>query len=411
MQHNTSFDIKSLLAPAAASGGSAWAAASGGPAAISFGGGLPDPETFPIEELRAAADQVLRQDGKAALQYGGLMGFEGLRQLLAERHQRADGRAISPEQVTLTSGSSHAISLACFAFAAPGDTVLVEAPTFAGSLRAIRSYGARIESAPVDGQGIVVEHLEKTLKRLHAAKRRPKLLYTIPDFHNPAGVTLGLERRKRLVELAQRWGFLVLEDAAYGDLRYDGEPLPSLFALDGSGAVLKLGSFSKIMAAGFRLGWAAGHPDAIAALNAVRHDMGVSAFGARTVAGYAAGGRLGRHIQRLRVHYRAKRDRMASALGEHCAPYVRYAVPEGGFFIWLELAQGVDPDRLARAAAEESVGYVPGTAFFANGEGRRNVRLAFSFAPLDDIDRGIEQLGRALARSAQGPLGPSTSSG
>jgi len=392
-------DIKALLAPAAASGGSAWAAAPGGPVAISFGGGLPDPVTFPAEEIELAMKRVLRQDAAAALQYGGLMGFEGLRERIAAKVRREDGRTIGADQVTLTAGSSHAISLACFAFVSPGDSVLVEAPTFAGSLRAIRSYGARIVSVPVDEHGLSIDGLEARLAELRTAGRRPKLLYTIPNFHNPSGATMTTERRRRLVELAREWGLLIVEDDAYGDLRYEGEPAPSLFSLDEAGLVLKLGSFSKVLAAGLRLGWAAGHPDAVAALVSVRHDMGVSPLIARTVAGYAAGGGLERHIQRLVAHYRAKRDLMVAALGEHCAPYVRFATPAGGFFIWLALAEGVDPDRLAEAAAQESVGYVPGTAFFADGGGRRNVRLAFSFAPSDDIERGIAALGRALARS------------
>lgn len=395
-----SFDVRRLLTPAASAGGSSWAAQPGRPVAISFGGGLPDPVTFPVDDLAAAAERVLRNHGAAALQYGGLVGFEGLRDYIAAKVRRDDQRAISPDQVVLTSGSSHAISLACFAFVSSGDTVLVEAPTFAGSLRAIRSYGAHLAPVPVDEGGLSVEALERQLRALQASGRPPKLLYTIPNFQNPAGVTMSLDRRRRVVQLAQQWGFLVLEDDAYGDLRYEGPALPSLFSLDDSGLVLKLGSFSKVLAAGLRLGWAAGHPDAVNALVAVRHDMGVSPLLARIVADYAGAGNLDPHIQRLRAHYRAKRDRLVAALGEHCAPWVRFRTPQGGFFVWLALAEGVDPDRLAQETADESVGYVPGPAFFADGGGRSHVRLAFSFTPMDDIERGVAALGRALARSA-----------
>ncbi|MEE9285841.1 MAG: PLP-dependent aminotransferase family protein [Dehalococcoidia bacterium] len=391
-------DVRSLLTRAAGLGPSSWAAAPGRPMAISFGGGLPDPATFPIDDLVADVGTVLRRDGAAALQYGGLVGYDGLREYIADRTGRADGRAIDAGNVVLTTGSAHALSLACFAFVEPGDTVLIEAPTFAGSLRAIRSYGGRLVPVSVDEAGLSVDDLEEKLASLKAEGRRPKLLYTIPNFHNPAGVTLVEDRRRRLVQLAQEWHFLIAEDDAYGELRYDGDPLPSLFALDDSGLVLKLGSFSKVLAAGLRMGWAVGHPEVVGAMTSVRHDMGVSPLVARTIAEFATD-KLGPHIQRLIEHYRRKRDAMVAALGEHCAPWVRFTTPEGGFFLWLELAPEVDPDALAQAAADEDVGYVPGTSFYADGGGRRNLRLAFSFVPSDDIERGIAGLGRALARS------------
>ena len=393
-----SVDIRSLMTGAAGAAPSSWAAAPGRQVAISFGGGLPDPATFPIEELIADVATVLRRDGDSALQYGGLVGYDGLRESIAERSRRADGRAVDGGNVVLTTGSAHALSLACFAFVSAGDTVLIEAPTFAGSLRAIRSYGGRLVTVSVDERGMSVDDLEEKLAALKAEGRRPKLLYTIPNFHNPAGVTMSLERRRRLVRLAQEWQFLIVEDDAYGDLRYDGEPLPSLFALDDSGLVLKLGSFSKILAAGLRMGWAIGDPEVVGALTSVRHDMGVSPMVARTIAEFSKV-RLEPHIQRLIAHYRGKRDRMVAALGERCAPWVRFTTPEGGFFLWLELAPEVDPDALAQATADEDVGYVPGTSFFADGDGRRNLRLAFSFVPSDDIERGIAGLGRALSRS------------
>lgn len=395
-------DFKALLARGAQAGPSSWAAAPGRPVAISFGGGLPDPSTFPIEDLVEATERVLRRDGAAALQYGGLFGYEGLRDYIAERVRRDDGNAVEREQVLLTSGSAQAFSLACFAFVDPGDTVIVEAPTFPGSLRALRAYGADLVGIPVDEGGMQMERLEEKLAQLQARGVRPKLLYTIPNFHNPAGVTLALDRRRRLVELAQDTGMLIVEDDAYGDLRYEGEALPSLLSLDDSGIVIKLGSFSKVLAAGLRLGWAVGPPDAIAAMTSVRHDMGVSPFVARLVAEYASMGRLESHIREITGVYRAKRDRMLSALGEYCGPWVRWRRPEGGFFLWLELAAQVDPDRLAGALADEGVGYVPGTAFYADGGGRGQLRLAFSYVPSTDIERGIVNLGRALARSVDG---------
>ena len=393
-------DIRSLLSPSAQAGSSSWSAAPGRTTGIIFGGGLPDPETFPIDELVRAAETALRED-QWALQYGGVYGYEGLRGLLIEKIQDSDGVPLELEQIVLTSGSAQALSLACFAFLAPRDVVIVEAPTFAGSLRAIRSYGADLAVVPVDEHGLDVDNLEDLLERLAERERRPKLLYTIPNFHNPTGVTLSLRRRERLTALAARYRFVIVEDDAYGDLRYDGAPLPSLLSLDEAGLVVKMGSFSKIAAPGLRLGWAAGDAEAIAALTSVRHDMGTSAFIARTVYHFAKDGRLATHVEGLIEHYRRKRDAMLDALDEHCAGYASWRRPDGGFFVWLTLPRGVTARKLGAHAADEGVGFVAGGAFYDANGGERSLRLAFSHLPLDDIERGVAALGRALRRCAE----------
>ena len=393
-------DIRSLLSPSAQAGSSSWSAAPGRTTGIIFGGGLPDPETFPIDELARAAETALRED-QWALQYGGVYGYEGLRGLLIEKIQDSDGVPLELEQIVLTSGSAQALSLACFAFLAPRDVVIVEAPTFAGSLRAIRSYGADLAVVPVDEHGLDVENLEDLLERLAERGRRPKLLYTIPNFHNPTGVTMSLRRREKLAALAARYRFVIVEDDAYGDLRYEGAPLPSLLSLDEAGLVVKMGSFSKIAAAGLRLGWAAGDAEAIAALTSVRHDMGTSAFIARTVYHFAKDGRLATHVEGLIEHYRRKRDAMLDALDEHCAGYASWRRPEGGFFVWLTLPHGVTARKLGAHAADEGVGFVAGGAFYDANGGERSLRLAFSHLPLGDIERGVAGLGRALRRCAE----------
>ena len=397
---SSAVDIRSLLSPSALGGSSSWSAAPGRTTAITFGGGLPDPETFPIDDLARAAETALRED-QWALQYGGLYGYEELRGLLAERTRETDGVALDLEQIVLTSGSAHALSLACFAFLAPRDVVIVEAPTFAGSLRAIRSYGADLAVVPIDEDGLDVDNLEELLERLAERDRQPKLLYTIPNFHNPTGVTMSLRRREKLAGLAARYRFIVAEDDAYGDLRYEGASLPSLLSLDETGLVLKLGSFSKIAAAGLRLGWAAGDAEAVAALTSVRHDMGTSAFIARTVYHFAKGGRLATHVEGLIDHYRRKRDATLDALDEHCAGYASWRRPEGGFFVWLTLPRGMTTRKLGAYAADEDVGFVPGSAFYNANGGERSLRLAFSHLPLEDIERGIAGLGRALRRCAE----------
>ena len=393
-------DIRSLLSPSAQAGSSSWSAAPGRTTGIIFGGGLPDPETFPIDELARAAETALRED-QWALQYGGVYGYEGLRGLLIEKIQDSDGVPLELEQIVLTSGSAQALSLACFAFLAPRDVVIVEAPTFAGSLRAIRSYGADLAVVPIDEHGLDVDNLEDLLERLTERERRPKLLYTIPNFHNPTGVTMSLRRRERLAALAARYRFVIVEDDAYGDLRYEGAPLPSLLSLDEAGLVVKMGSFSKIAAAGLRLGWAAGDAEAIAALTSVRHDMGTSAFIARTVYHFAKDGRLATHVEGLIEHYRRKRDAMLDALDEHCAGHASWRRPEGGFFVWLTLPHGVTARKLGAHAADEGVGFVAGGAFYDANGGERSLRLAFSHLPLGDIERGVAGLGRALRRCSE----------
>ena len=393
-------DIRSLLSPSAQAGSSSWSAAPGRTTGIIFGGGLPDPETFPIDELVRAAETALRED-QWALQYGGVYGYEGLRGLLIEKIRDSDGVPLELEQIVLTSGSAQALSLACFAFLAPRDVVIVEAPTFAGSLRAIRSYGADLAVVPVDEHGLDVDNLEDLLERLTERERRPKLLYTIPNFHNPTGVTMSLRRRERLAALAARYRFVIVEDDAYGDLRYEGAPLPSLLSLDEAGLVVKMGSFSKIAAAGLRLGWAAGDAEAIAALTSVRHDMGTSAFIARTVYHFAKDGRLATHVEGLIEHYRRKRDAMLDALDEHCAGYASWRHPEGGFFVWLTLPRGVTARKLGAHTADEDVGFVAGGAFYDANGGERSLRLAFSHLPLGDIERGVAGLGRALRRCSE----------
>ena len=395
-------DLQALFSRAAQATPIAPARANTGPPrapAISFGGGIPDPASFPLVDLQAAAAEVLSGEGIEALEYGGPYGYEGLRELIAAQ-ARARGEDVQKDQVLITVGSSQALSLACFSLLNPGDAVVLEMPSFSGSIRAIRSYGVELVALPLDGQGIDLSTLEQHLHDLGRHSVRAKLLYTIANFHNPAGVTMTAARRHALVDLAQRWGFLVVEDDAYGDLRYEGAPEPSLLSLDRTGSVLKMGTFSKTLAPGLRLGWALGSRDLIANLASARHDMGVSPLLARLVARYMEDGRLDAHIQKVISVYRAKRDAMLASLDKHCSRFATWTRPQGGFFMWLTLKDGVDPDRLADAAANEGVGFVPGGAFFTDGAGRDYVRLAFSQASLQDIDVGIAAFGRALARAA-----------
>ncbi len=399
MEPETSERLKSLLSRAAL----ASPAAVGGPASpnVGFGSGFPDPAYFPLDGLADAARHVLEHDGAAALQYtADFAGDAGLRDLIAQKVLREDERSIERAQVILTSGGSQALSLLFFALVDPGDVVLVESPTYGRMLTALRQYGATLVSIPVDEHGMRVDELERALGHLSDRSQRPKVLYTIPTFHSPTGTCMAPDRRRRLVDLARSWNFVVAEDDTYRELRFEGVDLPSLFSLDQSGLVVRIGTFSKLLAPGIRLGWAAGHEELVARVAGVRHDLGASPWIAKTVARFLAEGHLERHVQELVRVYRGKRDRMAAALGEHCGGLASWRTPQGGFHLWLELASRVDPEKLAAEAAAEGVRYLPGPAHYASGGGERNIRLAFSQPTLEEIDSGIAALGRALARSA-----------
>jgi len=364
---------------------------------ISFGGGVPDPSSLPIKELRKAIDEVLELEPAAALQYGGGYGFEGLRQVLAERAASSEGLEIVADWFVITSGSSQALQLVCSTLLDPGDMVLVERPSFSGSLWTIRTHEAQIVGIPVDAQGMQVEVLEATLKKLAKNKKQPKFLYTIPDFHNPTGATLSLERRHALVALAKRYELLIVEDIAYRELRYDGVEPPSLFSVAQGQGVIQMGTFSKVMASGLRLGWAMAEPSVVAHLVGIRTDMGTSPFLARVVARYLQVDSFSKHLEEVRAIYSHKLNSLVQALEEHCPEEFQWTKPEGGFFLWLQMSGGGDALALLRRGYQEGVSFVPGANFYSDKPERDKVRLAFSFLSPAEIQEGVHRLSRAVS--------------
>jgi 2-aminoadipate transaminase len=370
-----------------------------------FAGGKPDPLSFPYNELAAATSEVLHTDGAEALTYGDAQGFAPLRALIARKYQHYEGLTVDPSQIVVTNGSSDAIRLVCDALLVPGDTVLIEAPTFSGSLRTLQGHGADLVGLPMDGDGIIVAEMERVIERERAAGKRPKLLYTIPTFQNPAGSTMPRDRREALLAVAARTGLVVLEDDAYGDLRCEGEFVPSLFALDQSGVVVRTGTLSKILGAGLRTGWLVAQPALVQAVLRVKYDGGTNPFVTRVATAYLRD-HIEEHVAELIAIYRAKRDAMLESLEEHVGREegAWWSRPAGGFFIWVRLPASVDPAELADACAARGVAYVPGPAFFSNWqadwpEADRFIRLAFSYAQPDEIREGIAQLGRAMLES------------
>ena len=378
------------------------------PGMISFAGGLPDPDGFPVSAFADCAD-VLSRDGRQVLQYGASEGYPPLReQLLAMMAERL-GFDLAPEQLLITSGSQQAVDLIARALLDPGDVVIVEAPAYPGTIHCLRNAGARFACVPCDGDGMRVDELPSVVQRVEtAAGRRPKLIYSVPDFSNPSGASMSLARRRRLVELAAELGIPVLEDDPYGRLRYAGETLPSLKRLTGPAPhVVYASSFSKVLAPGVRVAWTVGSPELTRAMVLMRQgeDLCTSTVTQALVAEYSRRGLLERHLDTILEIYSAKCRALQEALERHLPPgAATWTVPEGGFFFWLELARGSARELFDRAVAE-GVAFVPGAAFFPDpdeqvGEvhrGDRFARLCFTFADPPAIDEGCRRLARAIA--------------
>ncbi|MBI2914797.1 MAG: PLP-dependent aminotransferase family protein [Firmicutes bacterium] len=370
---------------------------------ISFAGGLPGPDVFPVHQIGAATGRVLSRFGAQALQYSTTEGYEPLREMIAG-HGTLGGLASSPGNVLITSGSQQALDLLGKIFIDPGDRVVVESPTYLGALQAWNAYGAQYLAVPSDEQGMVTDggQLEDALMA------GPKFIYVMPSFQNPAGTTLPLHRRTRLLELARRYGVPIVEDDPYSHLRYEGEHLPALVALDGNhpsgsrscynGCVIYLSTFSKILAPGLRLAWVAAPPEIIRKLVLAKQGADLHTGTLTQMVAYEAArdGFLDRHIDLIRRAYRQRRDVMLAAMNDHFPDSVRHNRPEGGLFIWCTLPEAADAAELLKAAVERKVAFVPGAPFYAGGGGTNTMRVNFSNATEDQIREGIARLGGVL---------------
>ena len=361
-----------------------------------FGGGFPDPVSFPYEGMIEATARMMANEGAAAMTYGDPQGYRGLRELVCEKYERFESFSTTPDNIIVANGSGHALSLAFSAFVDPGDVIISESPTFSGSLHTMRRHGPEILDVPVDGEGIVTDAVRERLTALRAQGRRCKLIYTIVNFQNPAGPSQSLRRRHALLELANEFDTLILEDDAYGELRFEGETLPPLFALDRNARVIRAGTLSKILGAGVRLGWLCAPKEMIPAFQGFLFGGGVNPFMSR-VATYYLRDHLTEHIKRLIDIYRAKRDGMLRGLDETLGGTdAVVSRPEGGFFIWIRLPNGTDPKRLQELAVEARAQYTPGPAFFPQGGGHEYIRLAFSYESAEKCYEGARAIGRAI---------------
>ena len=360
---------------------------------ISFAGGFPDPLTFPGPALAEILRELAERGDASPFQYSPTGGLPGPRDYVAERLERVDGRRPDEGELMLTSGAVEAMELVGKAFLDRGDRVLVEAPTNLGAIMAFQGFEAVVEGVPLDEDGLAVDELERAL----ASGPAPKLLYTIPDYQNPAGVSLSAERREALVELARRHGIIVLEDVAYRELSFVDERPPSLWSLAPE-TVVQAGTFSKTFFPGVRLGWAAGPAEVVSKLVWAKQntDQCAGALGQRLLEEYGRRGHLDEGLERARALYRARRDAIMAALERHVGDAASWTRPEGGFFTWLELPAGGDAVAAAGRALEAGVAVVPGPPFFPAGGGERHLRLSFSRADEAEIDEGIRRLGPLL---------------
>lgn len=360
------------------------------PEVVSLAGGMPYLEGLPLDVIADAMAKLVATRGTTALQYGSGQGDESLREKIVDV-VRLEGIDCHPDDVVVTTGSQQALDLVTRIFVDPGDVVVAEAPSYVGALGVFRSYQADIVHVPLDEHGLIPEALEETLARLAAEGRRVKLLYTVPNFHNPAGVTLSLERRPRILEIAQRYGVLVVEDNPYGLLGFDGDPLPAMRSLDDQGVVY-LGSFSKTFAPGYRVGW-------VVAPHAVREKLVLASESAilcpsnasqLAIATYLDTCDWRGQIKQFRELYRERRDAMVGALAEHL-PSASWNVPNGGFYTWVKLPDGLDARSMLPRAVTARVAYVPGTAFYADGTGADHVRLSYCFPTPERIREGVRR--------------------
>jgi 2-aminoadipate transaminase len=366
----------------------------GVPDLISFAGGFPDPQTFPREHIAALLAEFVASGETSAFQYAPTRGLAGPLDALAGRIEAQQGRRPVDDELLITSGAIEALELIGKSVLDAGDLVVVEGPTYLGAIQAFRSFEAELVAVPADEHGLDVDELERRL----VAGLRPKLVYSIPDHQNPAGVSLSAERRQLLVELAGRYGFLVVEDVAYRELGWSDETLPSLWSL-APDSVVQAGTTSKTFFPGVRLGWAVGPADVAAQLVAAKQntDQCAGALGQRLFEESHRRGWIDEQVALSRALYRRKCERLLAALDRALPEGARWTRPQGGFFSWLTLAPGAaDSTVLAQRAVEQGVGIVPGSLFFPDGRGSDTVRLSFSLVDEGQIDEGIERLAALL---------------
>jgi len=364
------------------------------PEIISFAGGLPAPELFPVEDLRAATNAVMDENGTVALQYGLTDGPKRLREQIAERLAEKNGIHTDASHIILTAGSQQGLDFVGKIFLDPGDVVVLESPSYLGAINAFKQYQPNFVEVPTDENGMIMEELDRVL----ATTPRVKLIYIIPDFQNPSGRTLPLERRKQFIEIINKYGIPAIEDNPYGELRFRGEPLPSLRSLDTEDLIIYFGTFSKILAPGYRIGWVNAGMPIIEKINLIMQASALQTptVNALVISKYLEMFNIDLHVEKIRKVYKHRCELMIGTMRELFPAEVKFTDPDGGLFTWAELPEYVNTRELAAKALEKDVAFVPGSGFFPNGSNNRCMRLNYSNATDERLVEGVRRLAEVI---------------
>jgi 2-aminoadipate transaminase len=367
------------------------------PEVISFGGGLPSAESFPVEELKEIMIELLNEDGANALQYSATEGVPELRDILVERHKN-DGFDIESDNLTITTSSQQGLYLLGKIFIDRGDKVICGLPSYLGGISAFNTFGADLQGIKFDENGMRADMLEKKLEELKRNKDMPKFIYIIPDFQNPAGITMPESRRKEIIQLAKKYDVLIVEDSPYREIRFEGETQKTLFQLDNTGQVITLGTFSKTFAPGFRLGWAIGNADIIDKMVIAKQSMDLCTptITQKIAARYIKKGLFDKNLKNTIKQYHSKRDNMIEAFRKYMPEGVTWTEPQGGLFLFLHLPKHMDAEELFHKAIEKNVAFVMGNVFHCDGSGKNTMRINFSFMPEDKTREGVKRLAEAI---------------
>ncbi len=367
------------------------------PDVISFGGGLPSADSFPVEELKEIVNEILDNDGPGALQYSATEGIPELKEILTDRYQK-EGLDITSDNLGIITSSQQGLYLLGKIFLDPGDKVICGLPSYLGGISAFSTFGADLKGIKFDEGGMREDFLEEKLQELKENGENPKFIYIIPDFQNPAGITMPEKRRKAIIEIARKYDVLIVEDSPYREIRFEGEPQKTLFELDNNGQVITLGTFSKTFAPGFRLGFVIAHQDIIDKIVIAKQsiDLCTPTFTQKIAAKYISKGLFDKNLKNIIAQYKSKRDNMLKAFKEYMPKGVTWTEPEGGLFLFLQLPEHMDAQKLFYNAIEKNVAFVMGSVFHCDDSGKNTMRINFSFMSEEKTTEGIKRLAQAI---------------